>query len=131
MSLALETRLSVEKDFAENREVMLAEAKYQFPNETDENAFNMLQRKYIDDEITEKVSTAFGQIVDMNNGIQPKDLAEYFLGGLMKQHRHLQGEFWNTIIHLMKKYANAEDRHFDGRNELARKMCAQISKEWI
>ena len=127
----IETRLRVEKDFTENREVMLAEAKYQFPNETDENAFNMLMRKYIDAEITEKVSTSFGNIVDMTNGLRSQELATMFLSGLNKQHRYLQQEFWNTMIHLMKQYSNQPVGFFDGRNELARKMCEEISKEWL
>ena len=55
MSLALTKQLEITKYFEENKEIMTKEAVYQFPNETPESAYNMLLRKYIDDEIRETI----------------------------------------------------------------------------
>lgn len=131
MSIALETQLSVDEMFKKNRELLLIEAHIQFPDETSENALSMLQRKYIDEQLTEKISKAMYDLVDMTNGLSYQELSTYFLNGLLKQHHHSQEQFWNTMLHLMKKYANAEERHFDGRNENARKMCAEIYVQWL
>lgn len=131
MSLALTTQLTIEKEFKENKEIMRMEAMFQFPNESPENAYNMLLRKYIDDELKETIGKMTMEMVDANNGLRPSDVAEMMLDGLFRTHRYLQGEFWNTIIHLMKKYAESDRRYFDPRNENARKMCEEIVKNWL
>lgn len=131
MSLALLTQLTIEKEFKENKEIMQKEAESQFPNETPETAYNMLLRKYIDDELKETIGKMTMDIVDVNNGLSSPEVAEMMLGGLLRTHRYLQGEFWNTIIHLMKKYAETDRSYFDPRNENARKMCEEIVKNWL
>jgi hypothetical protein len=131
MSLALTKQLEVKKLFETEKELMTKEAMYQFPNETPESAYNMLLRKYIDDKIKEDVVKLTMSMVDVNNGIQSPEVASMMLEGVLRSHRHLQGEFWNTIIHLMKKYAESDSRYFDPRNENARKMCEEIVKNWL
>ncbi len=131
MSVALLTQINVTKDFEANKEIMMAEAKLQFPNETPESAYNMLLRKHIDDEIKEVVVKQTMEMVDFTNGLRSPELAEMMLEGVLRSHRYLQGEFWNTIIHLMKKYAESEPRYFDPRNENSRKMCEEIVKNWL
>lgn len=131
MSLALQTNLKVKDFFEKNKESMLAEAVYQFPNETHENALNMLRSKYIDEEIKESIVNMTMDIIDVNNGLRPSDVAGMMLDGVTKSHQYLQGEFWNTIIHLMKKYSELPDGYFSARNENARKMCAEIVKNWL
>ena len=131
MSLALLTQLTIEKEFKENKEIMQKEAEFQFPNETPESAYNMLLRKYIDDEIRETIGKMTMDMVDVNNSLRSPEVAEMMLGGLLRTHHFLQGEFWNTIIHLMKKYAEADRKYFDPQNENARKMCEEIVKNWL
>ena len=127
MSLALTKQIEITKDFEENKEIMTKEAVYQFPNETPEHAYTMLLRKHIDDEIKEAVVAKTMEIVDLTNGLRSPELAGMMLEGV----RYLQGEFWNTMIHLMKKYAETESRFFDPRNENSRKMCEEIVKNWL
>ena len=131
MSLALLKQLEITKDFAENKDIMMKEAVYQFPNETPEHAYSMLLRKYIDDEIREVVVKQTMVLVDVNNGLSAKEVADMMLEGVLRSHRYLQGEFWNTIIHLMKRYAESEPRYFDLQNEKSRKMCEEIVKNWL
>jgi len=131
MSLALLTQINVTKDFEANKELMMAEAKFQFPNETPEHAYSMLLRKHIDDEIKEAVVAKTMEMVDLTNGLRSPELAEMMLEGVLRSHRYLQGEFWNTIIHLMKKYAETDPRYFDPQNENSRKMCEEIVKNWL
>lgn len=131
MSLALTKQLEITKDFEENKEIMTKEALYHFPDETPEWAYNKLLRKHIDDEIKEVIVKMTMDMVDVNNGLRSTEVAEMMLEGVLRSHRHLQGEFWNTIIHLMKKYAESEPRHFDQRNENTRKMCEEIVKNWL
>lgn len=59
------------------------------------------------------------------------EVADMMLEGVLRSHRYLQGEFWNTIIHLMKRYAESEPRYFDLQNERSRKMCEEIVKNWL
>jgi hypothetical protein len=131
MSLALTKQLEITKDFEENKEIMTKEAVHQFPDETPEWAYNKLLRKYIDDEIKEAIVKLTMDMVDVNNGLSSAKVAEMMLEGVLISHRHLQGEFWNTILHLMKKYAESESCYFDPRNENARKMCEEIVKNWL
>jgi hypothetical protein len=131
MSLALSTQLKVTKEFEANKEIMVNDALYHFPDETPEWAYNKLLRKYIDDEIKEAIVKMTMDMVDVNNGLRSTEVAEMMLKGVLSSHRHTQGEFWNTIIHLMKKYAEAGDQHFDQRNENTRKMCEEIVKNWL
>ena len=131
MTLALTKQLEITKYFEENKEIMTKEAVYQFPNETPESAYNMLLRKYIDDEIRETIGKMTMDMVDANTSLRSPEVAEMMLGGLLRTHRFLQGEFWNTIIHLMKKYAEADRKYFDPQNENARKMCEEIVKNWL
>jgi hypothetical protein len=131
MSLALSKQLEVTKDFEENKEIMMKEAVYQFPNETPEHAYTMLLRKHIDDEIKEAVVAKTMEMVDLTNGLRSPELAGMMLEGVLRSHSHLQAEFWNTMIHLMKKYAETESRFFDPRNENSRKMCEEIVKNWL
>ena len=131
MSLALTKQLEITKYFEENKEIMTKEAVYQFPNETPESAYNMLLRKYIDDEIRETIGKMTMDMVDVNTSLRSPEVAEMMLGGLLRTHHFLQGEFWNTIIHLMKKYAEADRKYFDPQNENARKMCEEIVKNWL
>ena len=131
MSLALTKQLEITKYFEENKEIMTKEAVYQFPDETPEWAYNKLLRKYIDDEIKEAIVKMTMDIVDVNNGLSSSDVAGMMLEGVLKSHRYLQNEFWNTIIHLMKKYAESESKFFDPRNENSRKMCEEIVKNWL
>lgn len=131
MSLALLTQINVTKDFEANKELMMAEAKFQFPNETPEHAYSMLLRKHIDDEIKEAVVAKTMEMVDLTNGLRSPELAEMMLEGVLRSHRYLQGEFWNTMIHLMKKYAESDRKYFDPQNENARKMCEEIVKNWL
>lgn len=131
MSLALLTQINVTKAFEENKELMMAEAKFQFPRENPDTAYNMLLRKHIDDEIKEVVVKQTMEMVDLTNGLRSPELAEMMLEGVLRSHRYLQGEFWNTIIHLMKKYAESEPRYFDPQNENSRKMCEEIVKNWL
>lgn len=102
MSLALLKQLEITKDFKENKDIMMKEAVYQFPNETPEHAYSMLLRKYIDTEIMEVVVKQTMDMVDINNGLSSKEVADMMLEGVLRSHHYLQGEFWNTIIHLMK-----------------------------
>ena len=131
MSLALLKQLEIKKDFAENKDIMMKEAVYQFPNETPEHAYSMLLRKHIDDEIREVVVKQTMDLVDVNNGLHSTEVADMMLEGVLRSHRYLQGEFWNTIIHLMKRYAESEPRYFDPQNERSRKMCEEIVKNWL
>lgn len=131
MSLALSKQLEITKDFEENKEIMMKEAVYQFPNETPEHAYTMLLRKYIDDEIKEAIVNMTMDMVDVNNGLRSPELAEMMLEGVLRSHRYLQGEFWNTMIHLMKKYAESDRKYFDPQNENSRKMCEEIVKNWL
>jgi len=131
MSLALSKQLEITKDFEKNKEIMMKEAVYQFPNETPEHAYTMLLRKHIDDEIKEAVVAKTMEIVDLTNGLRSPELAEMMLEGVLRSHRYLQGEFWNTMIHLMKKYAESDRKYFDPQNENARKMCEEIVKNWL
>jgi hypothetical protein len=131
MSLALTKQLEITKDFEENKEIMMKEAVYQFPNETPEHAYTMLLRKHIDDEIKEAVVAKTMEIVDLTDGLRSPELAGMMLEGVLKSHRHLQSEFWNTIIHLMKKYAESDRKYFDPRNENSRKMCEEIVNNWL
>lgn len=131
MSLALSKQLEITKDFEENKEIMMKEAVYQFPNETPEHAYTMLLRKHIDDEIKEAVVAKTMEIVDLTNGLRSPELAEMMLEGVLRSHRYLQGEFWNTMIHLMKKYAESDRKYFDPQNENSRKMCEEIVKNWL
>lgn len=129
MSLAMEIQLKANEFFTKNREVLFNEAQGLNPSDS-EGEFDSMKKKFIDNLIQEKAAKAFGEIVDMTNGIQPRDLARYFLIGLNQQHRYLQAEFWNTIVHLMKLYAAQDSRNFDQRNELSRIMCEEISANW-
>jgi hypothetical protein len=131
MSLALTKQLEITKDFEENKEIMMKEAVYQFPNETPEHAYTMLLRKHIDDEIKEAVVAKTMEIVDLTNGLRSPELAGMMLEGVLRSHRFLQGEFWNTMIHLMKKYAESDRKYFDPQNENSRKMCEEIVKNWL
>ncbi len=131
MSLALLKQLEITKDFEENKDIMMKEAVYQFPNETPEHAYSMLLRKCIDEEIREVVVKQTRDMVDNTNGMCNTELADMMLEGVLRSHHYLQGEFWNTIIHLMKKYAESEPRYFDPQNENARKMCEEIVKNWL
>jgi hypothetical protein len=131
MSLALTKQLEITKDFEENKEIMMKEAVYQFPNETPEHAYTMLLRKHIDDEIKEAVVAKTMEIVDLTNGLRSPELAGMMLEGVLRSHRYLQGEFWNTMIHLMKKYAESDRKYFDPQNENSRKMCEEIVKNWL
>ena len=131
MSLALSKQLEITKDFEENKEIMMKEAVYQFPNETPEYAYTMLLRKYIDDEIKEAIVNMTMDMVDVNNGLRSPEVAEMMLEGVLRSHRYLQGEFWNTMIHLMKKYAESDRKYFDPQNENSRKMCEEIVKNWL
>lgn len=131
MSLALLTQINVTKDFEANKELMMTEAKFQFPNETPEHAYSMLLRKHIDDEIKEAVVKQTMEMVDLTNGLRSPELAEMMLEGVLRSHRYLQGEFWNTMIHLMKKYAESDRKYFDPQNENSRKMCEEIVKNWL
>ena len=131
MSLALTKQLEITKDFEENKEIMTKEALMQFPDETPEWAYNKLLRKYIDDEIKEAIVKMTMDMVDVNNGLRSSEVAEMMLEGVLRSHRYLQGEFWNTILHLMKKYAESDRKYFDPQNENARKMCEEIVKNWL
>jgi len=131
MSLALTKQLEITKDFEENKEIMTKEAVDQFPDETPEWAYNKLLRKYIDDEIKEAIVKMTMDMVDVNNGPRSSEVAEMMLEGVLRSHRYLQGEFWNTILQLMKKYAESDRKYFDPRNENARKMCEEIVKNWL
>jgi hypothetical protein len=131
MSLALSKQLEITKDFEKNKEIMMKEAVYQFPNETPEHAYTMLLRKHIDDEIKEAVVAKTMEIVDLTNGLRSPELAEMMLEGVLRSHRYLQGEFWNTMIHLMKKYAESDRKYFDPQNENSRKMGEEIVKNWL
>lgn len=131
MSLALSKQIEITKDFEENKEIMMKEAVYQFPNETPEYAYTMLLRKYIDDEIKEAIVNMTMDMVDVNNGLRSPEVAEMMLEGVLRSHSHLQAEFWNTMIHLMKKYAESDRKYFDPRNENSRKMCEEIVKNWL
>lgn len=131
MSLALSKQLEITKDFEENKEIMMKEAVYQFPNETPEHAYTMLLRKYIDNEIKEAIVNMTMDMVDVNNGLRSPEVAEMMLEGVLRSHHYLQGEFWNTMIHLMKKYAESDRKYFDPQNENSRKMCEEIVKNWL
>ena len=131
MSLALSKQLEITKDFEENKEIMMKVAVYQFPNETPEYAYTMLLRKYIDDEIKEAIVNMTMDMVDVNNGLRSPEVAEMMLEGVLRSHHYLQGEFWNTMIHLMKKYAESDRKYFDPQNENSRKMCEEIVKNWL
>ena len=131
MSLALLKQLEITKYFEENKEIMTKEAVYQFPDETPEWAYNKLLRKYIDDEIKEAIVNMTMDMVDVNNGLRSPEVAEMMLEGVLRSHRYLQGEFWNTMIHLMKKYAESDRKYFDPQNENSRKMCEEIVKNWL
>jgi hypothetical protein len=131
MSLALLKQLEITKDFEENKDIMMKEAVYQFPNETPEHAYSMLLRKCIDEEIREVVVKQTRDMVDNTNGMCNTELADMMLEGVLRSHPYSQHEFWNVIIHLMKKYAETESRYFDPRNENARKMCEEIAKNWL
>lgn len=131
MSLALSKQLEITKDFEKNKEIMMKEAVYQFPNETPEHAYTMLLRKHIDDEIKEVVVAKTMEMVDLTNGLRSPELAGMMLEGVLRSHRYLQGDFWNTMIHLMKKYAESDRKYFDPRNENSRKMCEEIVKNWL
>jgi len=71
------------------------------------------------------------KMVDNTNGLRSPELADMMLEGVLRSHRYLQNEFWNTILHLMKKYSELGSEHFDLRNENARKMCEEIVKNWL
>ena len=132
MSLALKTQIEVTKMFEENKEIMTAEAVHQFPEESSpEYAYNRLLRKYIDDGIKEEVVKMTREMVDVTNGLRSPELADMMLEGVLRSHRYLQNEFWNTMLWLMKKYAESEPRNFDPQNENARKMCEEIVKNWL
>ena len=131
MSLALSKQLEITKDFEENKEIMMKVAVYQFPNETPEHAYTMFLRKHIDVEIKEAVVAKTMEIVDLTNCLRSPELAEMMLEGVLRSHRYLQGEFWNTMIHLMKKYAESDRKYFDPQNENSRKMCEEIVKNWL
>lgn len=131
MSLALSKQLEITKDFEENKEIMMKEAVYQFPNETPEHAYTMLLRKHIDNEIKEAIVNMTMDMVDVNNGLRSPEVAEMMLEGVLRSHRYLQGEFWNTMMHLMKKYAESDRKYFDPQNENSRKMCEEIVKNWL
>jgi hypothetical protein len=87
--------------------------------------------QYIDTEIREVVVKQTMDMVDINNGLSSKEVADMMLEGVLRSHHYLQSEFWNTIIHLMKKYAESESKFFDPRNETSRKMCEEIVKNWL
>ena len=64
-----------------------------------------------------------------------EEAAEGLTNGIMNTHRYLQGEFWQTMINVMKKYGDSP--YFDARNEWAVHACkrmAQVSRlsdeEW-
>ena len=129
MSLSMKCQIKGNDFFKANLNLLYQEAQSNNPIDAD-GEFNIMRCRYIDNLICERASEAFENVVDMTNGLQPKELAQYFLMGLSRQHRFLQIEFWNTIIQLMKLYASQEDRYFDQRNELSRRMCEEISKNW-
>lgn len=129
MSLAMECQLKSKSIFEKNREVLFDEATC-LNLDDPEGQFQIMMKQYCENMISDKAAEAFGVIVDMTNGLAPKDLAKHFLAGLNRQHRYLQGEFWNTIIHLMKLYSAQDKSYFDVRNENARMMCEEISKQW-
>ena len=86
MSLALLKQLEITKDFEENKDIMMKEAVYQFPNETPEHAYSMLLRKYIDTEIREVVVKQTMDMVDINNGLSSKEVADMMLEGVLRSH---------------------------------------------
>lgn len=79
MSLALLKQLEITKDFEANKEIMQKEAEFQFPNETPDNAYGMLLRKYIDNEIKETIEKMTMEMVDANNGLRSPEVAEMML----------------------------------------------------
>jgi hypothetical protein len=84
--------------------------------------------KMICTRLKEKMVEEGRKIVDSLN-IMDSDVKnavmEGLLNGIFSTHRTLQGDFWDGMLKLIKKYG--ETKYFDARNEWAVKMCQRMA----
>jgi len=86
-------------------------------------------RKIITEELTKLTQEMSETLVDTLNcsgGGVHEAVLEGFLAGVNRSHRYLQGEFWSTMLKVIKKYGESE--YFDARNEFAVKMCKRMAE---
>lgn len=65
-------------------------------------------------------------LCDELNGGSSKEIGIALAHGLNRQHRYLQGEFFNMLWHFFRTYRTFA---FDGRNEFAVKLAAKWDEQ--
>ena len=77
-------------------------------------------------EYHEKAVEMFTNMIDAFNSSVHTETNKALLEALTTSHRHIQGEFWKNILKVAYQYSQLDDRFFDGRNEFAKEICANI-----
>ena len=103
-------------------DVVKAEFLKEYPEYEDSDQLPRSIKGKLDELLVSAVET----IMDELNGGNPQDVARVMLGQITKSHRFLQGEFWSSMLKVIKQYGELE--HFDPRNEFAVKMCKRMAE---